>query len=213
MLMLMTALGKSEIALKTWDFYMEHWGIMDEKKNVKGNHLTNPRDYVKEMDRFCDNWLDAIGNEMKLEARYEMNKNAAVNPNTYYFARIGERSAPMKKNLENRKCAKHAGIIAKVGGLYTGRYWADNLTQLTGGQGKKEWMPHDGFVNVLGQMAPFSLPSKQATNFTGPFDAGIWYNMPVEDKDHLSWVGWKEKKDVFYGYYDEMINLFENLPG
>ena len=212
MLMIMTALGKSELALKFWDFYMEHWGIMPEKKDVHGNHLTNPRNYVKEMDRFCENWFDAIGNEMKLQVRYEMNDRAVVNPNTYYFARLAERSAPMKKNPENLKCSKDAGIIAKFGGLYTGRYWDDELTALTGGQGKKEWMPHDGFVNVLGQMAPFTLPSEKADNYTGPFNSGIWYNMPVEHKDHLSWVGWKEKKDVFYKYYLDMMELFDNLP-
>lgn len=212
LMLIMAALGESEAALKFWDFYMEHWHIMPEPSTVHGNKLTNPRNYYKEMDRFCENYLDAIGNEMKLQARYEINAKTMPNPKTYYFARIANRSEPMKKHPENYKCTKDAGIIAKFGGLYTGIYWDDELSALTG-MTKADWMPHDGFVNVKGQMAPFNLPSEQSDKLFGTdYKPGIWYNMPVERKDHMSWVGWKEKKADFYDYYKNLLQMFADLP-
>lgn len=210
MLMIMTALGESEIALKFWDFKMEHWGIMPEKKDVKGNHLRNPRNYVKEMDNFCDNWLDLIGNEMKLEARYELNAITTCNPNTYYFARRAQRSKDKGNGKHTHGPVKKSSIIARFPTYYTGSYWDENLAKLTGDK-KENWMPNDGFVNVPGQSAPFNLTSKEA-GLNGPFDeSGIWYNLPVEDKDHLSWAGWGEKKQVFYQYYKDMLDMFASL--
>ena len=75
----------------------------------------------------------------------------------------------------------------------------------------KTWGPNDGFVNLPGQNGPFNQPSEEATSFDGNFKKGIWYNMPVEYKDHLSWVGPFEKKKVFYKYYLDMQKLFEKL--
>ena len=36
--------------------------------------------------------------------------------------------------------------------------------------------------------------------------------MPVEgDKDHISWMGIGQQKDVYFNYFDEMLDGFRRL--
>lgn len=37
--------------------------------------------------------------------------------------------------------------------------------------------------------------------------------MPVEDKDHMSWMGFGEKTTVLFRYYEDMLELFRHASG
>lgn len=210
-MMLVAAFGENRKVLKFYDFDMEQWGIMKDPSKVKKDQSHNPRDFEPEMDRFCENKLDSIGHEMMIEYRYEMNKNTKANPNTYYFARIAKCSKQKSRKNTGHKPTKDASILGNVACRYTGNYWSKSLEQLTGGS-KEEWMANDGFVNVKGQMAPFTLPSEERS-LTGPFEtSGLWYNLPAEPKDHVAWCGMKVSKKDHYKYYKDMVELFDSLP-
>ena len=75
----------------------------------------------------------------------------------------------------------------------------------------KSWKPNDGIVNVIGQSAPLNAPQ---TDYNPGMDVkpGIWYNMPVERKDHMSWAGIGEDTAVYTKYYEDMVKWFSELP-
>ena len=65
-------------------------------------------------------------------------------------------------------------------------------------------------VNVIGQSAP--LTSKYADYVEGmKVEPGMWYNFPVEDKDHFSWAGFFENPVKYYKYNRDMIEFLNNL--
>lgn len=73
------------------------------------------------------------------------------------------------------------------------------------------WYPNDGFVNVLGQSAPFNAP-QQDGEFGMEFQPGKWYNMPIIRGDHLWWNGIEAKKKELFAYYDRMLSMLQELP-
>ena len=42
---------------------------------------------------------------------------------------------------------------------------------------------------------------------------GIWYDMPIEDKDHMSYMGSKETKEDFGVFFYEIFKRLDNLQG
>ena len=51
-----------------------------------------------------------------------------------------------------------------------------------------------------------------AGDYDTDFKPGIWYNMPVEDKDHMSWMGYRERIQPYYDYFDNLMETFASLP-
>ena len=206
---LMTAIGDSEAVRKFWDFKFAHWGIMKDKVDVKGNTFKNPLKFKKEILRFIDNGPDDIGNEMKVVFAQPINDmRGPIGTDTYYFARRAVKSHD--RGDGKHRMDKGCFPLSPIAGIATGGYFTDELREKYGVE-PKTWGPNDGFVNLPGQNGPFNQPSEEATSFDGNFKKGIWYTMPVEYKDHLSWVGPFEKKKVFYKYYLDMQKLFEKL--
>ena len=58
--------------------------------------------------------------------------------------------------------------------------------------------------------APFNKPSEEWTENT-VIRPGIWYNMPIEHKDHMSWLGVGEDKDTYIKYNKDMLDSFRKL--
>ena len=95
-----------------------------------------------------------------------------------------------------------------LAGFLSGKYRNDDLKKYGFSE---EWLPNDGLVNTVGLSAPLNEPFID-WNPTVQIRPGIWYNMPVEDKDHMSWMGFGEKTTELYRYYENMLNLFRFLP-
>ena len=59
--------------------------------------------------------------------------------------------------------------------------------------------------------APFNAPQEDIDDIRKS-KPGIWMHLPVEHpKDHMSWIGTGEKRDVFYAYFDQMLEDFQAL--
>lgn len=201
--------GNLKPVVNFWDFNMDQWGLMKDPEDLKVSFPGNPLNHLKTMRTFCNNELDNVSKEMGIEGAYKLLEDYYVNPGTWYFARRAQRSQLVF--LDNSLPTSDALPFCRLYGYYTGTRWSRKMARLTEDQ-KREWTPNDGFVNVKGQSAPHNKPSVEA-DFNGPFTTpGLWYNLPVERKDHISWNGAQEEKHTYFKYYEDMFRLFASLP-
>ena len=207
----MVILGDVKAVRKFWDFQFDQWNIMQKRAEVTGK-FKNPLKLKKEIKQFLSVDLDNIGQEMKVIFAKELNDlRGDVNPNTYYFARRAVKSHEIDPVTHKHDMDPHCyPVMSALAGKVTGHFINDNLKN-NYGVDLATWAPNDGFVNLPGQSAPFTQPSVEAASFNEDFKPGIWYNMPVEYKDHLSWVGPMEDKQETLNYYLDMQKLFESL--
>lgn len=188
------------------DYHMEQWELMDDPVHNKRFHLQRPAARYKQIKRFLNNNFDNIGYEMSLEGMSEINEKIQPQSNTYYFARRACRTHPDRKG--NQVPDKNMSAFCDIPGFLSGRYINNDLKKY--GFSRK-WLPNDGFVNTEGLSAPLNEPYID-WDPTVQLKPGLWYNMPVEDKDHMSWMGFGEKTTVLFRYYEDMLELFRMLP-
>ena len=72
------------------------------------------------------------------------------------------------------------------------------------------WFASDGPVNTVCTAAPWNKPQEDWTEKTVVVP-GKWYNMPVEYKDHFSWMGFLEDTKVYRQYFLDMVKSFADL--
>lgn len=194
---------------KYYDFHTDHWGAMkDPRFNPPTGELVNPLKHLDVMRAYNKNQVDSVAHEMRVELVQDViNPSQKVWPKTYYFARRADRS---KEVLPSKFVpTKEMHPLCAAAGIFCGT-WNSRRMKKQYNIGR-EWMPHDGFVNVIGQSAPLNAPTKEWTAAEA-IEPGIWYNMPVEYKDHVSWNGIGEHEGTYFQYYDEMMKLFRQLP-
>lgn len=206
-----TLLGNSKF--NDWyDANMDQWGVMEDPKHRTKSGLRSPFAAWKQIRRYDKNPnLDSIGHEMQVETMFLMNSLLKMDEKAYHFARRALGSEP-KGDGERQKMRKDATTIAKIAGVITCNWRGLHLETIPQfNYEHKRDMPNDGLVTVIGQSAPVDKPHTDWTADT-EIEKGIWYNMPVEkDKDHISWMGIGEDKDVYFDYYEEMLDGFRRL--
>ena len=168
-------------------------------------------DIVLTMVTMLDPNLDSIGHEMQVECMYLMNSKLKMDEKAYHFARRACGSEP-KGDGERHKMKKDATMIAKIAGVITCNWRGIHLETIPQfNYYHKRDMYNDGLITVDGQSAPMDKPHTDWVAGT-ELEKGIWYNMPVEqDKDHISWMGIGQQKDVYFNYFDEMLDGFRRL--
>ncbi len=198
-------LGDSHLRLLK-DYHMDQWELMDDPTLGGKFRQHLPAARYKKIKKFLNNQLDNIGYEMSLEGMHEINEKIQPSSNVYYFARRACRTHPNKKG--NQVPDRNMSAFCDLPGLLSGKYRNEDLKKY--GFNEK-WLFNDGFVNTIGLSAPLNEPYID-WNPTVSLRPGVWFNMPVEDKDHMSWMGFGEKTTVLYRYYDDMLELFRLLP-
>ena len=140
-----------------------------------------------------------------------MNSLVKMDEKAYHFARRALGSEP-KGDGERQQMRKDATTIAKIAGVITCNWRGLHLETIPQfNYEHKRDMKNDGLVTVIGQSAPVDKPYTDWAP-DKEIEKGIWYNMPVEgDKDHISWMGIGQKKDVYFNYYEEMLDGFRRL--
>ncbi|MDD6807638.1 MAG: hypothetical protein PUD72_04210 [Oscillospiraceae bacterium] len=206
-----TALGNKDGVTNFIDFHMDQWGVMDDPHSGRKSELRSPFAKLPEIRRYNGNpLLDSIGHEMQIEAMAEMNKFIKDSPNIYYFARRANRAHPVP-GKKSYKMDADTTFVSKIAGAVTCRWKSKVLGNVPEYHyDAMEWLPNDGLVNVPGLSAPFNKPSEEWTENT-VIRPGIWYNMPIEHKDHMSWLGVGEDKDTFIKYNKDMLDSFRKL--
>ena len=194
--------------MQYYDFHTDHWGIMQDPATVTEHKFTNPWKKRACFAAYNRNRVDSCAYEMQVETVQDLvNPEQKINPNTYYFAYRADRTHENEKG--KRIPNKSMCALCKIAGIFTGNLLKEKKLSKYGVS--KSWQANDGFVNVIGQSAPLNQPYTDYVRDT-EVKPGIWYNMPVEDKDHLSWIGLGESKDKFFSDYEIMLNRFAQLP-
>lgn len=205
-MMIASMIGDTK-AMDHYDMYLDHWGVMPDPKD-RTYKYHSPLAYKDGIKAYAANHMDSVAMEMQVETAQAINKfQTKLDPETYYFCRRSDRSHKNKKGYYVID-KDSSFFICNLAGWFIGRYTAPKLDPY----GVDEtWFPNDGFVNVIGQSAPFDAPH---CDLDDPLKAkpGIWNNLPVEHhKDHISWAGMGEKRKVFFDYFDEMVDGFKKL--
>lgn len=122
--------------------------------------------------------------------------------NIYYFTYAGCRTFPTKK---------HGFHVPKPRMLVL--LWASAIME--GFQRKPDWRPNDGMVNTLSARAPFADPQEfydGASADPSALHPGIWYKLPVENKDHISYMGLGETRRDYYEMFRTILDRVSALP-
>ena len=73
-----------------------------------------------------------------------------------------------------------------------------------------EAKPNDGIINTNTSLAPSTEP---VTGFSNTYSCypGKWYQMPIENRNHYSFIGLMEKPDKFRNEVLELMDLIDRL--
>ncbi len=189
---------------KFYDFMMDEWGItmnpQTGEKRAK-NWLQRIDDYIDCMDDNC------IG-DLTIHRFRERSKDWECQPNIYYFAYYATKTSPNKKGyyFPNGRMFFILKPFCYLVGRYNGTKADENHAE-TG----IEWRENDGLVNVMSGRAPRSKPWVSYT-CDADIKPGMWIDMPIEDKDHMSYCGAGETREAYTTYFYEMLHRICNLP-
>lgn len=164
----------------------------DEKKKLKFNE-----DAIDKYLRQEDNVFYDIGPW----GMTELNKKISISSNVYYFSFTGE----VTNNIMDKATipSLKAGITLPFSVLIsTFENYLPEFPIIT-----KRDHDNDGIVNTNSSMPPIN---ESATAFKNAerCQTGIWYQMPVEDRNHFSFMGLFVRPDK---YRDEVYNLMKIL--
>ena len=194
------------VVMKVFDFGLNMWDITtDDPSTCAWFNFRNPLKFIPNAKAYNAHIFDSVAREMQIEhCQGLINPAQKESPEQYYFARRGNRSWNFHGiQIPTLKCTVPNCIVEFItGNIIWPHLKADYSSQ--------EWRDNDGMVNVIGQSAP--LTSKYADYTPGmKCEPGMWYNFPVEDKDHFSWAGFFENPVKYYNYNKEMIEFVNNL--
>ena len=74
---------------------------------------------------------------------------------------------------------------------------------------------NDSVINTKSGEAPLGAPRVDVAYHTDPadFKPGVWHVFPAaRGKDHMSFVGWLEKKEDFEAFYKKMYTDVSSVP-
>ena len=78
----------------------------------------------------------------------------------------------------------------------------------------EQWQANDGLVNIAAAHHPEGQPFVEYASLASDADIkpGIWNVMPIEWKDHTSYMGVGETDEGYNEFFKEMITRINNLP-
>lgn len=190
---------------RLYDPDADQWGLT-HGAGAAGRRLSLP-EKLERVRAYNKNAVDHIGHEMQVPVMRLLNSRFRPDPAVYYFACRACRTHETRRGnqLPNRDMRK----ILKVWSTLIGRYRPQKLLPF-GVDGS--WLPSDGIVNVRGLGAPLGQPAAPCPASAAECRPGVWYELPVEDKHHMSWVGVGEERETFFAYYDALCRRLAALP-
>ncbi len=204
LLAFLSIIGNTPIA-KIYDPMLEQFGITKnpyEKKS--GGKFKIP---WKEINHYyeCE---DCCLNDLYIHKVRERMKDWKAFENIYYFSY----SAYMTKEDKNgnHKVLPDCWIFMKPFANLVGKY-PGNPADANHAEVTKEWKMNDGLVNTVTEQAP---KNENWTPWAGEKDIkpGVWYDMPVENKDHVAYMGVGQDKAEYGLFYYDIIKRISNLP-
>ncbi|MBO4383518.1 MAG: hypothetical protein J5847_05455 [Clostridia bacterium] len=183
---------------RIYDLRLDMYGITTPPSSRKFSYK-NQSPAIRKY--FCENRDNIIG-DLTLRGAKEVNAPVHCHENVYYFSYRGQRTRPVLGGLLQIP-GPHSFPILRILGFFMGINFR--------GMPQKDWLPNDLIINTESGTAPENEPR---TDFVSN-DAckpGIWHVMPLEVKDHMSYLGWAETKEDFRQFYWDIYNRVSNLP-
>lgn len=180
------------------------------------------------VDKYLSRTRDNIFWELSLDGMAEFNKCLKINPTTYYLAYTGEVTKDYMELLPQIDTGKYDTVVTlgkkkerrelvlpdlKAAGAMTpsAALMATFKNYLPDGPLVTEVMyPNDGFVNTNTSMAPSTEP---VTGFSRASSCtpGTWYQMPIDNMNHLEYIGAFHRPDTYRDYIIDMMRVICNL--
>ena len=206
-LMLAAMIGDSSI-MKVYDLYFDHWNGLTKAPDKISGKFHGPLWNKEAIRAYAANHIDSVFMEMQTRVAEELNDQYRyLDSDTYYFCRRAKRSRETKRGYQTPDTIPSQPQLA-VTVWFLGHFDPKHLRKYGA---DRNWFENDSLVNVPGMSAPFHAPQEDIDDIRKS-KPGIWMNLPVEHpKDHMSWIGTGEKRDVFYAYFDQMLEDFQAL--
>lgn len=142
--------------------------------------------------------------EIGIDGMNEINNHILAHENTYYFSITGSTTSKLMNKITLPKLS--SGILAPTALLISTfeNYYTDKPIATS------IYHENDGLVNTESSLAPVS---ETATVYKNPAKCqpGIWYQMSVENKNHLAFMGLGQRPDVYRNYIYDLIKIISNL--
>ena len=127
-----------------------------------------------------------------------------VYDNIYYFSYYGRRT---KRTGGKERPTKDMWAPLRLFSIFECLY-SDAAHQ------GEQWQANDGLVNIAAAHHPDGQPFVEYASLASDADIkpGIWNVMPIEWKDHTSYMGVGETDEGYNEFFKEMITRINNLP-
>lgn len=182
------------VLARFYDFGLDRFGLSSKTEHLKLNKAG--------LKKLVNMKADNIFWELSTEGGTELTKNYKTYDDIYYFSYGGKRTKTHLGGLIELP-TKDMWLPLRLFSIFECLY--------TDKDHGKDWRPNDGLVNVPASLAPLNEPR---TDFVSN-DAckpGVWNVMPLEWKDHTSYMGVGEDPKVFANYFKEMADRLSDLP-
>lgn len=195
----------SETPLRhSYDFYLERFGM----SNPAGEKKPKFRLKSKNITRYMDLDRDNIFYEMSLKGGKEITNDFKTYDNIFYFSHAGDRTRRLGNTdvyIPTKKMCPIIMPFSILEGIYSN---TKNKSKPIVG---KSWRPNDGLVNVPSARAPINENQAEFSSLK-ECKPGVWYKMPIEDMDHLSYMGIGETEEHYNNYFLEIVDRITDLP-
>lgn len=209
-LLLVTAvLGESKV-MDWYDIRLDQFGIMPDPTKLTKKKFNIPlkKKYIDAIKGFTKLRYDNIAYELGVEEETNTNALLGTPKDVYFFARRASCYYHDKKGKMTKANKDKFPASPFLGGACKFSTYLPYVRKLGV---DKTWQDNDGIVNVVGQSAPLNAPQKDYKEGM-KIKPGIWYNMPVEMRDHLCWSGLFDTDEGVKTYYGDMVKSFAELP-
>mgnify|MGYP003291678942 CR=1 FL=1 len=178
-----------------YDLNLDRFGITT-KPGIKWEL----KDHKAELNKYFKENKDNICYDLTFKGAKELNEKIKTRDNIYYFSYRGQRTRPTALNLQVP--GEHSFPVLNILGLVMG------INPF--GVPSTEWLANDLVINTVSGIAPDNAP-KVDVETVKEYKPGIWHVMPLEIKDHMSYLGWAEEKETFRKFYQNIYDTVSNL--
>ena len=201
-LYVLSALGNTPFA-KIYDPMIEHFGI----GNVPSENKLQLKIDKEAIERYRTS-DDFVIRDLTIHYHRARTGGWKTYDNIYYFTYSA--CCTKENKAGNHVPVKDTLFLLKPVALLVGRY-KGNKADANHAEVGPEWKMNDGLQNTIIERHP---RNERFEAWSGQKDIkpGIWYDMPIEDKDHMSYCGLGESREDYSLFFYDIIKRVSNLP-
>ena len=199
-------IGETPI-VKFVDFKMPQWHITppEYKGGLKGAKIWIGREKLKALATYPKNIEDNIAWELGVKTCYRMTKDYSPKSNIYYFSYAADTTEEVP-GTEFRQSIPGTNPFMGLFGNMEGKYLYPE-----DGIDDPSWYASDGMVNLRSARHPEGEPFK-VYDGEESIEPGIWMEMPIEQKHHMSYMGLGETTGTYHIFFFDFMKRACNLP-